>query len=106
MRRVLRGEESDMGTVSSEIRWGVLGFGQIAADRGVPGLVEARGARWVAVADSRAERLKLARSQRNDLSTYADYRELLTSADMQVLDAVAESAVSGRTIELQMESVI
>ena len=40
-----------MSKYQNEIRWGVVGCGQIAVDKSLPGLLHAKGAKLVAIAD-------------------------------------------------------
>lgn len=65
------------------IRWGVIGCGQIAIDKSIPGLLSAQGARLVAIADPLVARRDLALAAR--AGAYHDLTEIL--ADPEV-DAV------------------
>jgi xylose dehydrogenase (NAD/NADP) len=74
-----------MTASSTSVRWGVIGCGQIAVDKVMPGLVAAPNAEIVAIADPDEARLAMAASIAPQAHSYHDPEALLT--DRQV-DAV------------------
>src|SRR5689334_17589307 len=95
------------------IRWGVIGCGQIAVDKSIPGLLHAEGARLVAVADPLPARRALATTLAAarvtaDVRVYADAADLLADANVEAVyislptgmhaDAVAMAARAGKAI--------
>lgn len=85
-----------MPTDSKTIRWGVIGCGQIAVDKSIPGLLAAKGARLTAIADPlesrRALALDLAAESGQQPKAYADIHELLADPG---IDAVYISLPTG-----------
>jgi D-xylose 1-dehydrogenase (NADP+, D-xylono-1,5-lactone-forming) len=81
---------------SKLIRWGVIGCGQIAVDKSIPGLLAAKGARLAAIADPleprRALALDLAAKNGQQPKAYADIHELLADPG---IDAVYISLPTG-----------
>jgi predicted dehydrogenase len=82
---------------SEQVHWGVIGCGQIAVDKSLPGLLAAKSARLVAIADPLEPRRVLAldlaaKAGIRDLNAYSDISELL--ADPNV-DAVYISLPTG-----------
>lgn len=62
------------------LRWGVIGCGQIAYDKAMPGIDKADNARLVAASDVRPERLEMVQDRwGQDVSVYTDYSQLLQS---------------------------
>ncbi|NQX00826.1 Gfo/Idh/MocA family oxidoreductase, partial [bacterium] len=85
-----------MPTDSKTIRWGVIGCGQIAVDKSIPGLLAAKGARLAAIADPleprRALALDLAATTGQPPKAYADIHDLLADPE---IDAVYISLPTG-----------
>lgn len=68
------------------LRWGVIGCGQIAFDKAMPGINKANNAELVAVADVREERLTLVQETwGTQVATYTDYHELLQDDRVDVV---------------------
>jgi len=78
---------------SKSIRWGVIGCGQIAVDKSIPGLLAAKGALLAAIADPleprRALALDLAAKNGQQPKTYSDIDDLLADPE---IDAVYRHA--------------
>lgn len=90
-----------MQKYSSSIRWGVVGCGQIAVDKSLPGVLAAKGARLVAVADALEPRRTLAfdlakKAGLSDVRGYSDAADLF--ADPNV-DAVYIALPTGQHAE-------
>jgi D-xylose 1-dehydrogenase (NADP+, D-xylono-1,5-lactone-forming) len=99
-------------TARSSVAWGVIGCGQIAIDKSLPGLLHSRNARLVAVADPLETRRRLALEQaaRHELRprTYADAFELLANPEVEAVyialptgmhaEAVVAAAQAGKAI--------
>ena len=62
-----------------QVRWGIIGCGQISFDRAMPAISKAGNADLSAVADIREERLALASDKFPGITTYTDYKTLLAS---------------------------
>lgn len=82
---------------SEQVRWGVIGCGQIAVDKSLPGLLAAKGARLVAIADPIESRRVLAldlaaKAGTRDVKAYSDISELLGDSNV---DAVYISLPTG-----------
>lgn len=68
------------------LRWGVIGCGQIACDKAMPGIGKAGNARLVAASDVRAERLALVQETwGSEVAVYADYKQLLQDDRVDVV---------------------
>ena len=72
------------------IRWGVVGCGQIAVDKSLPGLLAAPNARLVAIADPLEARRHLAlelaaKSGLAEVKAYSDISELLADPDVEAV---------------------
>ena len=83
--------------LSSLIRWGVIGCGQIAVDKSLPGLLAAKGAILVAIADPLEPRRALAldlaaKAGLAEVKAYGDISELLSDPNV---DAVYISLPTG-----------
>lgn len=85
-----------MNSQSKPLRWGVVGCGQIAIDKSLPGLLHARNAQLVALCDPLLPRrtlaIELARQHDVQPRIYKDYSELLADPDV---DAVYISLPTG-----------
>jgi D-xylose 1-dehydrogenase (NADP+, D-xylono-1,5-lactone-forming) len=72
-----------------QIRWAVLGCGQIAVDKSLHGVLAAKGAQLVAIADLLEPRreLALALAEKNGQrpKAYVDYREALADPEVQAV---------------------
>ncbi len=68
------------------LRWGVIGCGQIACDKAMPGINKAHNAELVAVSDVREERLKLVQETWGpQVATCRDYNDLLQNDQVDVV---------------------
>ncbi len=68
------------------LRWGVIGCGQIAFDKAMPGINKASNAQLVAVSDVRTERLDMVQERwGTGVSVYTDYQDLLKVDDLDVV---------------------
>lgn len=67
------------------LKWGVIGCGQIALDKTIPAILKATNSELAAVSDMSLDRLGLVRQTVEDVKTYSDPGDLLTSA---AIDAV------------------
>ena len=67
------------------LKWGVIGCGQIALDKTIPAILKATNSELAAVSDMSRDRLGLVRQTVEDVKTYSDPGDLLTSA---AIDAV------------------
>lgn len=68
------------------MRWGVIGCGQIAYDKAMPGINKAVNAELVAVSDVRTERLDMVRERwGGQVAAYTDYRQLLQDDRVEVV---------------------
>ncbi len=68
------------------LRWGVIGCGQIAFDKAMPGIDKASNARLVAASDVRPERLGMVQERwGKEVSVHTDYKELLQSDALDVV---------------------
>ncbi len=68
------------------LRWGVIGCGQIAFDKAMPGIDKASNATLVAVSDIRPERLDMVQERwGSGVALHADYKELLLSDELDVV---------------------
>ena len=68
------------------LRWGVIGCGQIAFDKAMPGINKACNAELVAVSDLRDERLALVTETWGDsVRTFNDYNDLLACDEVDVV---------------------
>lgn len=68
------------------LRWGVIGCGQIAFDKAMPGIDKADNAELTAVSDLRGERLDMVRERwGSQVQTYSDYRQLLVDGNVDVV---------------------
>ncbi len=84
-------------TSSSQIKWGVIGCGQIAVDKSIPGLLAAKHARLAAIADPLEPRRALAldlaaKAGVPDIKAFGDIHELLADP---AIDAVYISLPTG-----------
>jgi xylose dehydrogenase (NAD/NADP) len=68
-----------------QVKWGVIGCGQISVDKTIPAIVTATNSELAAVSDMNRERLRLVEQQVEHINTYEDSGELLASAG---IDAV------------------
>jgi xylose dehydrogenase (NAD/NADP) len=71
-----------------QVRWGVIGCGQISFDRAMPAITNAPNATLVSVADVSEERLGLARTKFPGIQTYTAYADLLAAEGEHAVDAV------------------
>lgn len=90
-------------TQSEIIRWGVIGCGQIAVDKAIPGLLSAAGARLVAVADPLAARIDMARTLAADrgieqLHCYEDASQLLQDAEVDAVYIALPTGMHAETV--------
>ncbi len=68
------------------LRWGVIGCGQIAFDKAMPGIDKAHNAELVAVSDVREARLGLVQETwGTQVATYTDYHDLLQDDQVDVV---------------------
>lgn len=79
---------------SEQVRWGVIGCGQIAVDKSLPGLLAAKSARLVAIADPIESRRVLAL----DLAAKSGIRDVKACSD--IFELLAESNVDAVYISL------
>ncbi|BCM88309.1 glucose--fructose oxidoreductase [Abditibacteriota bacterium] len=94
-----------MNSPHSPIRWGVIGCGQIAVDKTIPGLLAARGAQLVALSDPLEVRRSLARNLTKnaggeEVRAYASGSELVAAPDV---DAVYIALPTGMHAEAVLE---
>jgi D-xylose 1-dehydrogenase (NADP+, D-xylono-1,5-lactone-forming) len=68
-----------------QVKWGVIGCGQISVDKTIPAIVKATNSELAAVSDMCPERLRLVQQQVEHVRTYEDSSELLASGG---IDAV------------------
>ncbi len=68
------------------LRWGVIGCGQIAYDKAMPGIKKAQNAELVAVSDVREERLQMVQETwGSQVAAYTDYHDLLQDEQVDVV---------------------
>jgi len=68
------------------LQWGVIGCGQIAFDKAIPGIAKASNAELAAVSDIRPERLDMVQERwGTGVAVYTDYQELLRSDALDVV---------------------
>jgi glucose-fructose oxidoreductase len=72
-------------TASQKVRWGIVGLGQIAYDKFLPGLLLVEGAECVAFADTSVERRELFASVVPSAKLFGSLDELLASQSIDVL---------------------
>jgi len=87
-----------MSKYQNEIRWGVVGCGQIAVDKSLPGLLHYKGAKLVAIADPLEARRALAIGLATErgvqgVRAFGDAAELYSDPDV---DAVYISLPTGQ----------
>lgn len=96
----------------SSVAWGVIGCGQIAVDKSLPGLLHSRNGRLVAIADPveqrRALALDLAEQHGLRPRAYGEYAELLADPQVEAVyialptgmhaEAVVAAAQAGKAI--------
>jgi D-xylose 1-dehydrogenase (NADP+, D-xylono-1,5-lactone-forming) len=102
-----------MSNQTKFIRWGVVGCGQIAVDKSIPGLLAAKGARLTAIADPLAARRELAlglagKAGLSQVTAYRDAAELFADPEVDAVyialptgdhaDAVVAAAGAGKAI--------
>ena len=90
------------------VGWGVVGCGQIACEKTIPGILKAGSARLVAAADVLPERLDVVRGLEPDVRTHEDYHRLLGDDDVDAVyvalptqihdQAVLDAADAGKHI--------
>lgn len=68
------------------LRWGIIGCGQIAFDKAMPGIVKASNAQLAAAADVRTDRLDMVQQRwGSEVSVHSDYREMLRADSVDVV---------------------
>ena len=97
-----------MGGTGRTVGWGVIGCGQIACEKTIPGTLKAEGARLVAASDVLPERLDIVRDLTPDVRAYEDYHHLLANDEVEAVyvalptamhcEAVVDAAAAGKHI--------
>ena len=86
--------EEPAGTVG----WGVIGCGQIACEKTIPGMLKAAGARLVAAADVLPERLDLVKDLAPDVRTCEDYQDLLADDEVEAVYVALPTGMHCRAV--------
>ncbi|HUU44025.1 MAG TPA: Gfo/Idh/MocA family oxidoreductase [Planctomycetota bacterium] len=97
-----------MGETAGRVGWGVIGCGQIACEKTIPGMLKAAHARLVSAADPLPERLDLVKGLAPDVRACDDYAKLLADDEVEAVyvalpsgmhcQAVLDAAAAGKHI--------
>ena len=91
-----------------KLGWGVIGCGQIACEKTIPGMLKAAHARLVSAADILPQRLDIVKGLEPEVRTCRDYAELLADDEVEAVyvalpsgmhcQAVLDAAAAGKHV--------
>jgi len=82
-----------MAGADKTVGWGVIGCGQIACEKTIPGILKSASARLVAAADVRPERLKVVGELEPGVRPYEDYTGLLDDDEVEAVYVAVPTGV-------------